>query len=287
MVSNMRHGTLVKIVVLTISLFIGTSCSKTRILYNYSDWFLLKWFDTYFDLSEPQRSELETGIARLLDWHRKSELARLAEHLQQLKSRYQRGLKGEDIDWIRTEHKQFWNQIMVHAEPDLVAFLSTVEEDQVRQMEQELIEKEDWLVKQAKMTDEEAQASTQKWFVGLLEKWLGDLEPDQKQQITGWVKADQEWTAIKLENRKLFQTELAQLLRSKENLKENLNIWMHQPETHWTEDFKERLEDKKQEWKEIVLKVDAITLPHQRQHAVDELQNYIDDFLILSQQPAS
>ena len=283
----MRPGILVKIIALIFSLSILISCSKTRILYNYSDWFLLKWFDTYFDLNEPQRSELEKGIARLLDWHRKSELAGMAEHLTQLKSRYQRGLKGEDIDWIRIEHKLFWNKIMDHAEPDLVVFLSTVEERQVRQMEQEFIEKEDWLVKQAKMTADEAKASTLKWFYGLLEKWMGDLEPDQKEQIAGWVKADLEWTAIKLENRNKFQAELAQILRSKNNLKEKLHVWMHQPETHWTEAFKKQLELKKQEWKEIILKVNAITLPRQRQHAADELQKYIDDFLILSQQPAS
>jgi len=46
----------------------------------------------------------------------------------------------------------------------------------------------------------------------------------------------------------------------------------------------EEIEDKKKEWKEIILKVDAITLPHQRQQAANKLQTYIDDFLILSKQ---
>ena len=62
---------------------------------------------------------------------------------------------------------------------------------------------------------------------------------------------------------------------------------MHQPEIHWTEEFKIRLEYKKQEWKEIILKVDEITLPRQRQHASNQLKNYIDDFLTLSRQTAS
>ena len=283
----MRTGIFVKIIALIISLFILTSCSKTRIFYNYSDWFILKWFDTYFDLNDPQRSDLKTRIARLLDWHRKSELARIAEHLKQLKSRYQKGLKGKDIDWIRSEHKQFWSRIIDRAKPDLIAFLYTIEEGQVQQMERELIEKDDWLVKQSKMTADEAHASILKWFFELLEKWLGGLESNQKQKISSWVKADPGWTNIKLQNRKKFQSELAQILRAKENLKENLHIWLHEPETYWTEEFKNRLEYKKQEWKEIILKIDEITLPHQRQHAANELKNYIDDFLTLSQQTAS
>ena len=283
----MRTSILVKIIALIISFFILTSCSKTRIFYNYSDWFILKWFDTYFDLNDPQRSDLKTRIARLLDWHRKSELARIAEHLKQLKSRYQKGLKGKDIDWIRTEHKQFWSRIIDRAKPDLIAFLSTIEEGQVRNMERELIEKDDWLVKQSKMTADEAHASILKWFFELLEKWLGGLESNQKQKISSWVKADPEWTKIKLKNRKKFQNELAQILRAKENLEENLHIWLNEPETYLTKDFKNRLEYKKQEWKEIILKIDEITLPHQRQHAANELKNYIDDFLTLSQQTAS
>ena len=283
----MRARILVKILALIISLLILTSCSKTRIFYNYSDWFILKWFDTYFDLNDPQRFDLKMRIVRLLDWHRKSELAKIAEHLKQLKSRYQKGLKGKDIDWIGTEHKLFWNRIIDRAKPDLIAFLSTIEEVQVQQMERELIEKNDWLVKQSKMTTDEAHASTLKWFFELLEKWLGDLEPNQKLKISSWIKADPEWTAIKLKNRKKFQTELAQILRSKENFKENLHIWLHEPETYWTEGFKNRLEYKKQEWKKIILKVDEITLPRQRQHVANELKNYIDDFLTLSKQTAS
>ena len=283
----MRAGILVNILALIILFLILTSCSKTRIFYNYSDWLILKWFDTYFDLTDPQRSDLKKRIARLLDWHRKSELTKIAEHLKQLKSRYQKGLKGKDIDWIRTEHKQFWSRIIDHVKPDLITFLSTIEEDQVQQMERELIDKNDWLVKQSKMTTEEAHASILKWFFELLEKWLGDLEPNQKQKISNWVKADPRWIVIKLKNRQKFQTDFAKILRSKENLKENLQIWLHEPETYWTEDFKNRLEYKKQEWKEIILKIDEITLPHQRQHVANELKNYINDFLTLSHQTAS
>mgnify|MGYP001209602749 FL=1 len=283
----MRTSILVKIIALIISFFILTSCSKTRIFYNYSDWFILKWFDTHFELNDPQRSDLKTRIKRLLDWHRKSELAKIAKHLKQLKSRYQKGLKGKDIDWTRTEHKEFWSRIIDRAKPDLIAFLSTIEEGQVRRMERELIEKDDWLVKQSKMTADEAHASILKWFFELLEKWLGGLESNQKQKISSWVKADPEWTKIKLKNRKKFQNELAQILRAKENFQENLRIWLHEPETYWTKDFKNRLEYKKQEWKEIILKIDEITLPRQRQHASNQLKNYIDDFLTLSQQNAS
>ena len=68
------------------------------------------------------------------------------------------------------------------------------------------------------------------------------------------------------------------MLQFKELLKENLHAWILHPESHWTEEFKAHFEDKKQEWTDIILKVDAITLPGQRKHGMNELQGYIDDF---------
>ena len=81
-------------------LLILNSCSKTRLLYNNADSFLLNQFDTYFDLNDTQRSNLKVSIAKFLDWHRKSELNLMAERLKELKFRYQRGMREEDFNWV-------------------------------------------------------------------------------------------------------------------------------------------------------------------------------------------
>ena len=72
------------------------------------------------------------------------------------------------------------------------------------------------------------------------------------------------------------------LLQSKDNLKDNLHTWIYHPEALWTDEFKVRVEEKKQEWADFILKVDAITLSHQRKHAANKLQNYADNFSELS-----
>ena len=90
-----------------------------------------------------------------------------------------------------------------------------------------------------------------------------------------------------LENRKKIQNHFGGLLRSKKSLLEGLHILLHQPEAYWIDSFKKKKIEKKKEWKEILVKVDAITLPLQRENAASELQRYIDDFLFLSQENAS
>ena len=111
-----------------------------------------------------------------------------------------------------------------------------------------------------------------------LEDWLGGLESNQKKQLAIWVKPDLGWVAIRLRNREKFQNDLIKLLKSKELLKENIHSWISYPESHWTEEYKDVIENKMQEWETIALMIDTNTLPGQRKHAIDKLDQYIEDF---------
>ena len=263
------------------------SCSKTRLLYNNADLFLLNQFDTYFDLNDTQRLNLEKSIAKFLDWHRKSELNFLAESLQQLKFRYQRGMREEDFNWVFEQYDISRKRILYKVESDLATFFLTLEENQIRHMEKKLLERDDWLTKQNRMTNDEAHEEALEWFCDSLENWLGDLESHQRDKITSWFQIDREWIVIQLENRKQIQDHFVGLLRSKKNLLEDLQKLLYQPEAYWTDSFKKKRIEKKMEWKEVLVKVDAITLPLQREKAANELQGYIDDLLFLSQENAS
>ena len=268
-------------------LLVLNSCSKTRLLYNNADSFLLNQFDTYFDLNDTQRSNLKLSIAKFLDWHRKSELNLMAERLKELKFRYQRGMKEEDFNWVFEQYDIFRKRILYKVEPILATFFLTLEENQIRYVEKKLIERDDWLTKQNRMTNDEAYDEILEWFYDSLENWLGNLGSDQRDKIASWLKIDRNWIVIQLENRKKIQDHFVGLLRSKENLLEGLHKLLYQPEAYWTHSFKKKTIEKKKEWKEVLVKVDAITLPLQREKATNELQGYIDDFLFLGQENAS
>ena len=268
-------------------LLVLNSCSKTRLLYNNADSFLLNQFDTYFDLNDAQRSNLKVSIAKFLDWHRKSELNLMAEYLKELKFRYQRGMKEEDFNWVFEQYDIFRKRILYKIEPVLANLFLTLEENQIRYLEKKLIERDDWLTKQNRMTNDEAYDEILIWFYDSLENWLGNLESDQRDKVASWLKIDRNWIVIQLENRKKIQDHFVGLLRSKENLLEGLHKLLHQPEVHWAHSFKKKKIEKKKEWKEVLVKVDAITLPSQREKAANELQRYIDDFVFLSQENAS
>ena len=274
-------------IVILFFLLIISSCSNTRIFYNNSDWLILNKIDTYFDLNNTQRLDLKVSITEFLDWHRESELSLLVVSLEELKSRYLRGMREEDFEWINDQYNIFRKRIHHYIEPALTTFLLTLEEKQILHMEQKFIERDDWLSKQGRMTDSEVYEETRKWFCDKIENWLGSLNTDQIISITSLIRIDRDWIAIKLKNRNDFQKYFGSLLRSKDNLSEGLHNLFHQPQNYSDYSFTQQKKNKKKEWEDILLKVDSITLPQQRKEAANELQRYVDDFLLLSQEKSS
>ena len=260
-------------------ILLSVSCSSTKIFYNHADLLLINWLESYIELNEKQRSELNMKVEKFFAWHRKSELPKIVFFLEALKVRYENGIDKQDINWVRSELKILWKRILSYAEDDIVSLLLIIDGIQILQAKEKLAKKEDdWLVKQSIMSSEELRTHILDRSYEFLDDWLGGLESSQKKQLAIWVQPDLSWVAIRLRNREKFQNDLINLLKSKELLKENIHSWISYPESHWTEEYKDVIENKRQEWETITLMIDANTLPGQRKHAIDKLDQYIEDF---------
>ena len=255
------------------------SCSSTKLAYNYADFFVLNWFESYIDLNESQRSDFKKRVEIFFVWHRKSELPKVILFLEDIKFRYKGGLKKEDISWISDQSKIFWDRILNHIEEDLSAFLLTISDSQVLQAKEAMLEKEDdWLIKQSKMTSDELHFHVLKRLYEFLEDWMGNLEAHQRKQIAAWIKADPNWISIKLRNREKFQNDLIDILKYKHSLKDNIYSWIRYPSSRWTQEYKKNIKDKKREWEEITFKIDSNSLPRQRKRVIIKLDELIEDF---------
>ncbi len=267
-------------------LLLVSGCSRTKVMYHFSDWLLLNRIDDYFILNASQKPLRENAVDRLMDWHRKQELPRLVAFLTEFKDRYRDGLSLEDIHWTRNKYRTFWRNFAKKELPEFSVFLSSVDEEQIRRLEAEMERSNDYLIQQAEMTEEELLEDTLDRYFDILEEWLGSVDPRQKEQIRDWVRADRPWVVLKIENRRNFQNIFTGLLRSAKKQREierRLAMWIDTPEIAWTSRFKVRLEEKKKEWENILVKTDALCTPAQRTHALGMIQQYIDDFRDLAQ----
>jgi hypothetical protein len=268
-----------KNITLTLAIVFLFSCSSTKLAYNYADFFVLNWFESYIDLNESQRSDFKKRVDKFFIWHRKSELPKVVLFLENIKFRYKGGLKKEDISWISDQSKIFLDRILNHIEEDLVAVLFTISDSQVLRAKEAMLEKEDdWLIKQSKMTSDELHSHVLSRLYEFLEDWMGSLEVHQKKQIAAWIKTDPNWVLIKLRNREKFQNDLIEILKYKHLLKDNIYSWIRYPSSHWTQEYKRNIEDKKREWEEITFKIDSNSLPRQKKSVIIKLDELIEDF---------
>lgn len=281
----MRHPSFNHLTFLLLTLLLLPSCSKTQIAYKFSDWFLLERVDKYFQITSSQEEFLDAKLEHLLSWHRTHELPDIIMTLTEFHKRYQDGLDPEDLDWLADDDRRYFRRFFLKAVPDFSRFLTTLDESQIRHFKTQLEKKNDFLIKQAKMTDEELVEDTREWFIELLEDWFGTLHAGQVKSIQAWLKVERAWVLSKLENRRDFQKAFVSLLQAHKTEKEiaaQLTLWIKKPESRWTAEFKVQLDQKIAEWKNILLKVDSIVTPTQRKLALEKIQGYINDFKILA-----
>ncbi len=277
-------------IVLAAGALLTMGCSKTKIAYHFSDWFILRTIDKYFDVNATQQSFLEERIDRLFVWHRKNELPAIVDTLKQLKSRIGSGLKPEDIDWLQEDHRNFFKRFFIHFSPDFAEFLTTLETGQIAHLKVKLEEGNEFLIKQLAMTDAEMQTDAQDWLLKVMAKWTGHLEDAQKERIRGWVTLERSWIENRLKNRRKFQQSFAALLEEKSSAAEidaRLIEWTQKPEIRWSPEFMDQVRRRNAEWKQILVNIDGILTPPQRSHLLQRIQDYIDDFADLAEDDAA
>lgn len=274
-----------RITFLSLIFLLISSCSKTQIAYKFSDWFLLERVDHYFEITSSQEEFLEEKLAHLLFWHRTHEMPEIIATLIEFHERYQDGLDPADLDWLANDHRNYFKRFFHKAVPDFSRFLATLDDSQILHFKTQVEKKNDFLIKQANMTDEELKANTREWFVELLEDWFGDFNPKQKDSIHDWLTGEKKWVLTKLENRRKFQKDMVALLeehQTEKDIEAQLTVWIENPESRWTPELKDQIDKKMNLWKELLFKVDAIITPTQRNRALAKIQEYIDDFKTLT-----
>jgi hypothetical protein len=273
-----------RIVFLSSILLLIASCSTTQLAYKFSDWFLLERVDHYFNITPSQEEFLEEKLEHLIAWHQTHELPEIIVTLTEFRKRFQNGLEPADLDWLSDGHRSYFKRFFLKAVPDFSRFLATLDDSQTQHFKNQLGKKNDFLIKQAKMTEEELREDSHEWFIELLEDWFGNLNEEQKASIHAWLKVDKKWVLAKLENRRKYQKEmvaLAQAHRAAKEIATQLTVWIEKPESRWTPEFKAQVDQRMDLWRELLFKVDSIITPTQRNRALEKIQDYIDDFKTL------
>jgi hypothetical protein len=196
---------------------LAVACSSaTRVAYNNAPLAAAWVVDDWFDLHDGQREWVKERFARLLAWHRASELPAYERLLQDTAARAASRLTEEDARRIHGEMRALYYRVVRKAIPDMADFLLQVHPEQVGFLERKFAEDNARVVKESlKGTPKERLQARVKRYTDRVEDWTGNLSAAQRDLVRARVSAMEDLTEEWLGDRRFRQAETIALLRAR------------------------------------------------------------------------
>jgi Family of unknown function (DUF6279) len=260
-------------------LFFLAGCSIIS-LYRYADWIILWQADHYLDLTSDQRHNLAQRLTPLLARHRREAIPQYEAFLRQIQQRVERGLTNQDMDWVYVNYDRLRNNLVDLVIADSGVVLASVDAHQVRTL-QAAFQKDN--AKAAKLAQAPAPERLEKradTTIDLLEDWIGSLSKDQEAQIREWnltlPDTQQFWVSYQQQRQQELLTLLRQPRTSGSVARELRALLVFYPDPTAPQTYQDTIRKMREAVKPMALAVDQQITADQRRHAVNKLQQLIN-----------
>ena len=201
-------------------------CSSTKLAYRYADWGIVWWVDDYIPMTDQQETLLTRDVLALQDWHCSTQLPAYSEWLAELKQ----DVRSNNLERYRVNYHQeqlvsFFQPLVERAKPPVTRLLSSLSDDQVRALADNMTENQAELEEEfLANSPEQAKQARAERTGERIERWLGPLNSTQTDIVRQWSDARGQQTEIWLEGRRTWQKALLNTLsqRNEENFAEQV-----------------------------------------------------------------
>ena len=200
--------------VLLFSLVFLFGCSSTTFIYNRID-FLLPWYlESYVDLNQEQRQDLNELLVPFFKWHRQEELPKYALIIENLESILDEDIQIESIESITYDVEQSWFQL----EDRMLIWMLPMARDLTNEQIAELLQSMQTKVSQSenKYLNRNLQTYQNDNYKRLrknLRRFIGGMNKDQLDLISNaskeMIRVDNQW----INNRKALIENLKVILK--------------------------------------------------------------------------
>ncbi len=267
--------------VLILTLVLATGCSFTRLGYQNLEWMINWKLRDYVSLNREQKRWLGAEIKNHHAWHCRSELPRYRAHLLALRdTALDPSIQAAELSQFVPIWEQEVSRTLRRMSPTLGTLLVSLEEDQIRGLEQNLARQnrdlhERYLAPSMdRQTRERSQRAQER-----IEAWLGRLTPTQRERVDLWAAELEGSAAVWLENREHWQHRFLELLkqRGQPGFEEAVEQLLLQPENYWTQAYRAQREKQAVRLSEMLAEILAIAEPRQRQHLERRADSLVQD----------
>ena len=248
-------------------------------VYRYADWLILWQVDHSLDLTSDQRHDLAQRLKPLLARHRHEAIPQYESFLVQFRQRFERGLTGQDLDWVYASYDRLRADLFDRVVADGGVFLASVDSRQVRTLEAALQKDNEKAVRLVQAPTAERLKKRAYATLDSLEDWVGPLSEDQEAQIREWSLALPDTQPAWVKYQQQRQQELLALFhqpRTSERIAVELRTMLVYPEHTAPQAYQDGVRQMRAAVKTMALAVDQRLTPDQRRHAVTKLERFIE-----------
>jgi hypothetical protein len=257
------------------------ACSLPRLAYNNASPVVTYMVDDYFDLSGDQEEWLRERFDRLHAWHRASELPAYERDLREAIARTERPVTADDARWVSTTLRSYYRRLVEQALPDMAELVLQLDDAQSRRFEERFRQESAKIERDtARGAREAREARRAARMVEQIEGYTGRLTEAQRELVTGRVHFMVDVAALRLEDRKLRQDRLQDLLRSKPAKPEmvaGLRRLLVDTAPWRNPDYTAAMRQRDEQVFEMLATLAATLAPEQREGVRRKLRGYLAD----------
>jgi hypothetical protein len=291
---------IVKCTAILVTAIIFFGCSTTRVAYNFSDHFIRWRLKHYIHLTREQDGWLEERLNTLMEWHRKEQLPRYIRFIEQVKIDATNGLTTEILNQHYETLRDFMRDIMLHIEPDMSYLLSSLSNQQKKELMQTLLKEQKELDDEtSKNSAEKKRQERIKQTNMIFQLFIGKLNSPQKLDIDKWANNRMPLERLWIQNRRNWINIFENFIMGNEKdedrnnkfsgnepsvPKDHLNLkdLMVYPESLWSMEYQNVMNHNRNITMELIVNIHRQLLASQLNHLIKYLENLGADLLYLS-----
>jgi hypothetical protein len=261
----------------------ATLLACSSLSYRAADIWLRWQLNGLVSLERAQEGELEQRLSSVLDWHRREQLPRYRQWLETVRGELaQPALAPEQWQLRSDELGAFWLDAMAHLQPEALALLGDLSDEQVAELVASLREQQAEAVdKWSRYSADELQARRQKRMERQLKRWVGRLDDTQRSLVAQWAVQLGDSRGERIEQRRLWLDDFEAALQrrgEREWFDAELEALMLRPEQRWHAAYREAVGRNSRVTIELLQALHASLSDRQRQHLDKRIGIWIDRF---------
>ena len=254
-----------------------TGCGMIDFAYNNAPSFVASEFEDAFDLSASQSRQLDSRLDQFFDWHRREELGRYRQLLEQAALSAEDGISAAEFLKLNNDIRAAWRRSLEKAIDSLGGLAITLDQEQVEQFQryhrETSEEYDDYLAKSLQQREIYRVSRS----IDRLEKWFGNFSEDQEDKIIARLRQLPDFYEPWINFREARQRALVSALSDATEAgitRQKLKTILLDPSTDHARAFEPARRSYWQAYAAALEDISTWLTRAQRQRAVEKLQQY-------------